>query len=607
MRRLLPPVLVVLVALVAYANAWPDSLVLDDKFFENPGRFADWSNIPRYFEENVWASQGMAEPFYRPLFLASITFDARVYGDWVPGFHLTSILLHSVVSLLVYGFLLQLLKASGTETSTARLCALLAALVFAVHPVQTEAVDSIFNRSEILAGAAGLAGLNWLLRFRSARPVLAWVGLALAYLVALFCKESAIVLPALAALLVLVLGPGSARTRAKSCLPVIALAIPLAVYLFMRFNALESPAGSMTEVGAASEALNGLEQGLASGAEAGDATEAGRSGVAGALNGLRLPGWNRWLGVAGAWYQGFRLMVWPFPLQVDIPAPSLFQKYLGLAVHALLLGAAIFMARRKQFGLLLALAFYYLVLLPASRILGDQSVSMQLALRYLYLAVVGLSIAVAFGLRALVRRFDALAAVAVVTLVLIVFTPLTWARNAVWSDELRLLKTDYENGNRSAFLLRLLTAAYILERDYPSVARLCDRNADVQQSSGRLSVHCAIAYGRTGREEEAVQAYLHAASSERSRTIAHANLADLYLRRGQREEAEKHLQLAFETEEFPAMRAFRQGYLLARLYPGDRARLLEAKAAFERALELQPNLPVARTWLARVEEQLGGP
>ncbi len=126
------------------------TLVFDDNLFENSGRFSELSNIPRYFTENAWASEGANTNLYRPLLLASVSLDAHLYGDWVASFHLTNIFLHLLVTILVYGFLLQLLRITYGQSLSASLFALLATLVFAVHPVHTEAVNSIFNRSELL-------------------------------------------------------------------------------------------------------------------------------------------------------------------------------------------------------------------------------------------------------------------------------------------------------------------------------------------------------------------------------------------------------------------------------------------------------------------------
>jgi tetratricopeptide (TPR) repeat protein len=73
----------------------------------------------------------------------TIHFDQFLWGSWVPGFHLTNLLLHSLCASLVAGCALAL----GARPFAASLCGLL----FAVHPVHVEAVASIENRKDILA------------------------------------------------------------------------------------------------------------------------------------------------------------------------------------------------------------------------------------------------------------------------------------------------------------------------------------------------------------------------------------------------------------------------------------------------------------------------
>ena len=94
----------------------------------------------RFFTEDLWAASGLDSGLYRPLLLASLTLDAKVFGDWIPGYHLVNILLHVVVSLLVFGLCRQVLRGSRVPSATAIPAACLAALVFAVHPVHTEVV-----------------------------------------------------------------------------------------------------------------------------------------------------------------------------------------------------------------------------------------------------------------------------------------------------------------------------------------------------------------------------------------------------------------------------------------------------------------------------------
>ena len=240
----------------------------------------------------------------------------------------------------------------------------------------------------------------------------------------------------------------------------------------------------------------------------------------------------------------------------------------------------------------------------ASRIVGGSGESAFLAERYLYFPSAGLAVCLAFGLRFLALRFGFLMTTVPVILVLLVLAPLTWNRNAEWADEILLFESDYRRGSRSINLLRVLSGSHLLQWNFPRVVELCDDHPRARKQSGNFSAHCATAYSQVGRIEEAERAYIHATRKRHSRTVGHANLARFYLRQGRRAEAKEHFELAVSTEEEPANRAYRKGFLITQLYPGDRAMLVKAKNHFEEALALQPHHKKARKWLARVNQEL---
>lgn len=587
-----PFVLLACVALGAYANAWPNALVHDDKLFAGSERFVELSNIPRYFKETVWASAGGEDGLYRPLLLTSITLDARVWGDWAAGYHLVNIVLHVLVTILLYGLLVQLQHLTAGRTASDSRFALLAALLFAVHPVNTEVVNSIFNRSEMLVALGGLAGLLWFLRHMNPSPAKAWTGLGFVYFLTLFCKESAVVLPGLAILFVLSLSPNPWRTRIRKSLPALWLLAPLVLYFAIRAQAL-TPVQSSGAI----EAVESLKV----------------PGASGGLAGFGLPDWDRLMEVAGFAYECLKVYVWPVALRVAYEQISRPSQVIGLALHPVLILTAMYLSRQKRHGMLIGLVFFYLALLPASRIIGDPDMGPMVAERFLYFPSVGLMIIVAFGLRWLGLRFGFAPAAITILVVLGLLAPVTWARNAVWSSDIELFESEYKNGNRVSRAMVSLTSAHLHQSNFQRVAEICDENADLQMESSSFILHCATAYGRVGRPEEAEQAYLKATEAKTFvRAVAHANLARYYLRQDRWIEAKLHFEQAAEAEVLPANRAFRLGHMLVRLYPDDRAKLLEAKQQFEYALELQPAFAPARHWLLRVERTLelmerGGP
>ena len=127
--------LVAALALVVYLNVLPNGFVIDDQvlivgnhLLREPG------GLKRIFATNAWAALAEALPvnFYRPLMHLTLWVWWRMFQDNPAGYHLLSVLLHAGVSVLVF---LGLRRIQADSTT-----AWLAALLFAVHPIHTEAV-----------------------------------------------------------------------------------------------------------------------------------------------------------------------------------------------------------------------------------------------------------------------------------------------------------------------------------------------------------------------------------------------------------------------------------------------------------------------------------
>ncbi len=176
--RRAPAVALALLALAVYANTVRYQFAYDDFLLivENP-EIQSLRNVGRLF------TTGVLDNFhYRALTRLSFALDYAAVGlqPWL--YHAENVLLHAVVTLLVY----LALRSLGDRA------AWLAAALFAVHPVHTEVVANVASRSELLAAALGLAALAQL-----DRPLRAGILLFLA----LLAKEQPVVVPALAVVL----------------------------------------------------------------------------------------------------------------------------------------------------------------------------------------------------------------------------------------------------------------------------------------------------------------------------------------------------------------------------------------------------------------------
>jgi hypothetical protein len=312
---------IVALALVLYARttAYGFSYYDDDVLVLGPGGAVETAGQPwRALAQAYFPGAARDHAYYRPLTSLSFALDAMRSGSDAGGYHFTNVVLHAVASCLV----LLLLRSHRYGS----VVCLLGASLFVAHPALTSTVAWLPGRDDGLLAVFALGA--WLL-FRltpSTRPgVLVFHGLA--WLAALCCKESAIVLPVVLVLEGLLVDGQALRAVARPS--VFGLwGVVLAVYVAIRVAVLGADAG-----------LGGV----------------GDAGLSGALRAL---------------VSGVGELVWPFPPKV-LAAPA--DMPFGRGVVALLaLASTWFWSRARRGRLLFAGAVYVgfvLPSLPAMRLL----------------------------------------------------------------------------------------------------------------------------------------------------------------------------------------------------------------------------------------------
>ncbi len=182
--RPLPAVLLLSVLTVLiYLNSLQNEFVFDDiGLVVNHSGIRDLRNIPRF----LGAHGRLA---YRPLRTASYAIDYFFFGLNPAGFRAINIALHVLNATLVF-FLFRILLRNPRP-------ALLAAIVFAIHPIQTESVAYISGRRDLLFALFYLLGFASYVRYRETDRVRYLYLAGFAYLLSLLSKEMAISLPLL--------------------------------------------------------------------------------------------------------------------------------------------------------------------------------------------------------------------------------------------------------------------------------------------------------------------------------------------------------------------------------------------------------------------------
>lgn len=399
----------------AYANSLANGFAMDDAYNVVANeQIRSLRGVPALFTRQWGADaptryhQRINRAYWRPLVAASFALDHSLWGLRPAGYHLTNVLLHAVVSLLV---LVIVLRLTGSRWG-----AVAGALAFALHPVHTEVVNLISYRTELLAAlfvtaAVALAGHG---RAGPRRP---WAPLALLllYALGLASKETAVTLPGWLLLQELVLlrepgGDASRRplNRAQLAWTYAPLVLCLAGYLALRAATLDR---------AGSDFFFGLEPGL------------------------------RVLSVLKIYLHYVQLMLLPWPLlpfydwTVLPPATSCGDAtaYVGGAAVVLTAALAVALWRRGARAAGLGLLWWLLGLIPVLHIVA---LPVGAAERFLYLPSVGLCLALGAGAGALARRGGRAktVALAVALPLLALMTLGTVVRNTHWRDDQTLLE-----------------------------------------------------------------------------------------------------------------------------------------------------------------------
>lgn len=364
---------------------------------------------------------------YRPILMLSYAAQWWIHGGRVEAYHAVNVLLHAAVT-LAFWLLLRRLRLGDAA-------AFGAALLFAVHPVHVEAVASIVGRGETLTA---LFVLGYLLLGLSAargnRQALSVAGALVCYALGCLTKESAVVAPALAFLVLLAAPEAEARLSAR-----IRFAFSRGLWLY---------AGSAAVL----VGVLYLRRSVL-----GAAVSGGGSGIYELENPLApLPAlaraWNAALILAR--YAG--RIVFPLELTADESAWSLplatGRSPAALAGIGLLALAAILSLARfsRKIPVAFGLLFFGLAFLPASNLLFP--IGTLFAERLAYLPSAGLCLVLGAALAAgaetfpqwTARRRAALAALA------LVFAARAAVRNTVWRSDQALFENSIRTSPSSA-------------------------------------------------------------------------------------------------------------------------------------------------------------
>jgi tetratricopeptide (TPR) repeat protein len=619
-------VLIVLAAFAAYHNCFTAPFVFDDEWavIRNP-TIRDLRDIGRVLAADTGNGAGVRG---RPLVNLSLAVNYTLGETDVRGYHAFNLAFHALSALLLFGIVRRTLARMGAAGDVGRgrptppqdagmaasglsakalataddaalqlddtLLAFAVALLWTVHPLQTETVTCVIQRTESLMGFFYLLTLYLFVRgVASARPA-RWQALTVAACLAgMACKEVMVSAPLLVLLYdrTFVAGSFAEAWRRRR-----ALYLSLAgTWLLLGFLVVGT---------------------------------GGRGGTVGF--GLGVSPWAYALTQCRAIVMYLKLSIWPHPLVLDYGI-GLERSLVAVLPQALLLvllvaGTAVALRRRPALGL--AGAWFFVILAPSSSVIPLASQTIAEHRMYLPLAAV-VALAV-LGLHRLAGRRS----LPVLLALALGLGWLTVLRNEDYRDEVGIwrdtvakvpdsARARYDLGlmleqrHRTAEAVTNFQEALRLKPDYAEAhnnlgsvlfeeGRVDDAVAHYVEalaanpSLAEAHYNLGRALFQLNRLPEAIDQYEQALRLDPEYADALINLGIALAKAGRTDEAIAHLREAVRL----APREAEAHYNLARALD-QTGRLAEAVTAYQAALRLQPDFPEAHNNLAYALVQLG--
>lgn len=471
---------------------------------------------------------------YAPLQMISYMVDHALWGMNPGSYHFTNLLFHALNGLLCY---LLIWRLAGN-----RLAALIAGVLFIVHPVQVESVAWISQRKTVLSTFFFLASLLWYHRFRTSgkHPAGNYLVSILLFAFALLAKSVAVVLP----LVLLAYEYSFNKDKNHRCWKNILIGI----IPFLLIAALSAVAAILTQS---------------------PEYEGGRTGYHGGS------AYATFLTMLPVFVSYLMVLVWPANLSA-LYFPSVKTGIDAEVIAALLfliaLGAFSFHLLRKRPSLLFWFTLFIVGLIPVAQIVPLVTIMND---RYLYLPMSGFAGCVGLFASYLEEK-SSLSNKAIITIpficIVIALSVAAHRRTAVWHDSVSLWLDTSQKIPDNKDILSVLAESYHISGD-------ADSALTVYQKVFSLESH----FAESRQEQNALNTY-----------------SLILMARGEFKNAEKYLTML--TMKFPNNT---EGFVNLGdcfRFEGDKVR---SEMAYAQALQLKPLHPRALLGMGNLELEKG--
>ncbi len=560
-------VLIVVTAIVFF-NSLNGEFLYDDWFqIERNSTLQSWANLLKMFTESVWQfmdsgnSQAVG-PYYRPIFNSLLLFNYQIFGLNVVGWHLVSALLHIGTTLLVY----VLAKKWGVcQTVSAA-----AALLFAVHPVHSEAVAWASSTPDILLAFFTLAALICYEYARKAEKIdLLWMTASLiCAILAMGSKETGVLIPAFIVFRE-VLEIWFDREKGFSIKKVVVFSVPFFLcsiaYLVARYAVL----GFISKTHPLAK----------------DVTN-----------------WEMFLTIPNILLQYLRMIFVPHPLAfiydyTYVQNISDIRFWGAILILIGLISTFVWLIHNSP-NAIKAAAIFFLFIIPALNLKAFSPQESLVHDRYLYLPSVGFCLLLALGLNWLLKRFKKGEAklklfVAATVIISVCFGILTVLQNRTWQNDEVLAKHALEYAPNWAFLNIHLGEVYAEKEQYDKAIPYLQKAIQNQPKYSAGYASLGYVYSMQGKFDEAEKMFQTAINLGSPYPKTWINLGINSIKLGKLPEAEIAFTNALRLNSQNIIALYQLG-----IVQQNQEKYEAAETTFQKVLEINPQFVDARLNLA---------
>jgi protein O-mannosyl-transferase len=465
------------------------------EFLSNP------SNTPAIFSQSVFYNTfKITDSYYRPVLTLSYFLDTQIAGKHYWFFYLTDILLHLACCILLYFTLMKL--------SFTRMRAFIFTTLFSVHPALVQAIAWLPGRNDTLLALFALSSFISLIEYCKQKKVLYLLLHLFFLLVSCFTKESAIFLPLVFLLYIILWDNGKSRTLQKireNIWPVLLWAVIIFFTFLVRKSVLHNTVGLPLSYTLSNFFTN-------------------------------LPAIIQYIG---------KILIpanlSTMPVLEDVPV------FYGIAV-ILLVSFFIWKSKTKNIRRVLFGLSWLLIFLAPSILRTSQFIETLFLEHRLYLPMIGFIIII--GETDFIKKIEAkqLFSIIMVSTIFLLFFIMAWIHRGDYRDEYHYWKSASEGSPHSSAAQRGMAAYYMQNKQVDKAEKLYIRCLELNPDITEVRNNLGRIYMDRGDSIASKKLFLEEIELNPRASTAYYNLGHLYFSQGKFAQAENMMKKSLEID-----------------------------------------------------------